>query len=74
MQYFNKAINNKIYTPSLLYINKYCWEIAFISLLCASEQGDKNVEDFLKSKLGINETADVDITFKIEQEKLEKYK
>lgn len=74
MQYFNKAINNKIYTPSLLYINKYCWEIAFISLLCASEQGDKNVEDFLKSKLGINETADVDITFKIEQEKLEKFK
>lgn len=74
MQYFNKAINNNIYTPSLLYINKYCWEIAFISLLCASEQGDKNVEDFLKSKLGINETADVDITFKIEQEKLEKFK
>lgn len=74
MQYFNKAINNKIYTPSLLYINKYCWEIAFISLLCASEQGDKNVESFLKSKLGINETADVDIAFKIEHEKLEKFK
>ncbi|MGN0213847.1 MAG: ATP-dependent nuclease [Muribaculaceae bacterium] len=74
MHYFNKAINNKIYTPSLLYINKYCWEIAFISLLCALEQGDKNVGDFLKSKLGIIETADVDITFKIEQEKLEKFK
>ncbi len=74
MQYFNKAINNKIYTPSLLYINKYCWEIAFISLLCASEQGDKAVESFLKSKLGINEISDVDIYFKINQEKLEKFK
>lgn len=74
MQYFNKAINNNIYTPSLLYINKYCWEIAFISLLCASEQGNKNVEVFLKSKLGINETADVDISFKIEKERLEKFK
>lgn len=74
MQYFNKAIKNNTYTPSMLYINKYCWEIAFISLLCASEQGDKNVENFLKSKLGINETADVNIVFKIEQERLEKFK
>jgi len=74
MQYFNKAINNKLYTPRLLYINKYCWEIAFISLLCASEQGDQNVENFLKSKLGIDETSDVEIHFKINQEKLEKFK
>lgn len=74
MQYFNKAINNKLYTPSLLSINKYCWKIAFISLLCASEQGDKNIENFLKSKLRIDETSDVDIYFKINQEKLEKFK
>lgn len=74
MQYFNKAINNKTYTQFLLYINKYCWKIAFISLLCASEQGDKNIESFFKSKLGIDETTDVDIAFKIEHEKLEKFK
>lgn len=74
MQYFNKAINNKLYTPSLLYINKYCWEIAFISLLCASEENDQNIKNFLKNQLGINAISDIEIEFTTDQEKLEKFK
>lgn len=74
MQYFNKAISNKLYIPSLLYINKYCWKIAFISLLCASEQGDHSITDFLRTKLGINEASEVELFFTIDHEKLEKFK
>lgn len=74
MQYFNKAISNKLYIPSLLYINKYCWEIAFISLLCASEQGDQNVSIFLKEQLGIDEISNVELSFTIDKDKLEKFK
>lgn len=74
MQYFNKAISNKLYIPSLLYINKYCWKIAFISLLCASEQGDLSIIDFLRIKLGINEASEVELFFTIDHEKLEKFK
>ena len=74
MQYFNKAISNKLYIPSLLYINKYCWKIAFISLLCASEQGDHSIIDFLRTKLGINEASEVELFFTIDHEKLEKFK
>lgn len=74
MQYFNKAISNKLYIPSLLYINKYCWKIAFISLLCASEQGDHSITDFLRTKLGINEASEVELFFTINHEKLEKFK
>lgn len=74
MQYFNKAISNKLYIPFLLYINKYCWKIAFISLLCASEQGDHSMTDFLRAQLGINEVSEVELFFKIDHEKLEKFK
>lgn len=74
MQYFNKAISNKLYIPSQLYINKYCWKIAFISLLCASEQGDHSITDFLRTKLGINEASEVELSFTTDHEKLEKFK
>ena len=74
MQYFNKAISNKQYIPSLLYINKYCWKIAFISLLCASEQRDNSVTNFLKTKLGIDEVSDVNLYFAIDKDKLEKFR
>lgn len=74
MQYFNNAISNKQYIPLLLYINKYCWKIAFISLLCASEQGDNSVTNFLKTKLKIDAVLDVHLHFTIDKDKLEKFK
>lgn len=51
IDFFNKAIQGNSYIPQLLYINKYCWKIAFISLLYSENQG---VKDFLTNKLGIN--------------------
>jgi ABC-type cobalamin/Fe3+-siderophores transport system ATPase subunit len=58
VNFFNKAIGGGSYVPKLLYINKYCWEIALISLLY-SENVD--VQDFLH-KLGIHH-EDVKIKF-----------
>ena len=67
MHYFNKAINENYYVPKILYINRYCWEIALISLLCASDSTDVN--DFLTSCLNINDISDVTISFTQDEEK-----
>lgn len=57
--FFNKAIGGGTYVPKLLYINKYCWKIALISLLYSE---NVNVQNFLINKLNIN-YGDVKIRF-----------
>lgn len=57
--FFNKAIQGGSYIPKILYINKYSWKIALISLLYSE---NREVKDFLLNKLGINE-EDVKIKF-----------
>lgn len=57
--FFNKAIQGSSYIPKLLYINKYCWKIALVSLLYSE---NREVKDFLTNKLGIN-ADDVKIRF-----------
>ncbi len=49
--FFNKAIQGDSYIPKLLYVNKYSWKIALISLLYSE---NRDVKDFLTAKLGIN--------------------
>ena len=51
VDFFNKAIRGGDYKPKVLYINKYCWKIAFLSLLF-SEKGE--VKSFISDKLHIN--------------------
>ena len=41
IDFFNKAIQGNSYIPQLLYINKYCWKIAFISLLYSEKSRGK---------------------------------
>lgn len=60
IDFFNKAIQGNSYIPKILYINKYCWKIAFISLLYSENQ---EVKDFLINKLGIN-ADNIKIEFK----------
>ncbi len=57
--FFNKAIQGGSYIPKILYINKYSWKIALISLLYSE---NREVKDFLSNKLGIKE-EDVKIKF-----------
>lgn len=61
MHYFKKAINNKADTPSLLYINKYCWDIALIALLSSEDQ---NVKNFIKDNLNIADLEEIEVFFK----------
>lgn len=66
--FFNKAIQGGSYIPKMLYINKYSWKIALISLLYSE---NREVKDFLSNKLGINE-EDVKIKFTRKTQEIER--
>ncbi len=49
VRFFNAAIGGGAYKPQSLYVNKYCWKIAFISLLFSENEEIKSfVENVLK--------------------------
>ncbi len=50
VDFFNKAIRGGDYEPKVLYINKYCWKIAFLSLLFSEKE---EVKSFIEDKLHI---------------------
>lgn len=60
VHFFNAAIGGGDYKPQVLYVNKYCWKIAFISLLF-SENDD--IKSFILEKLHIDATS-ITIQFK----------
>lgn len=70
-RFFNKAIGENYYTPKLLYIDRNCWEIAFISLICAFDT--PAINKFLCG-LGIIDISDIHISFGIDEEKREMFK
>lgn len=51
IDFFNKAIGGGEYKPKVLYINKLCWKIAFLSLLFSE---DNDVKNFITDKLHVN--------------------
>ena len=59
-KFFNAAIAGADYKPKVLYINKYCWKIAFVSLLFSENE---DLKKFIAETLHID-TRDVKITFK----------
>lgn len=70
MQYFKDAIRDKTFSPRIIYINKYCWKIALISLLCSSKP---KVKEFLKNILSIDDIRAVDIHLDADSEKRAKF-
>lgn len=70
MQYFKNAVRDKSFSPQIVYINKYCWKIAFISLLCSAKD---SVKDFLKNVFSIDDIISVDIHIEADAEKREKF-
>ena len=66
MQYFKKALRDKTFSPKIMYINKYCWKIAFIALLCSDKDEVKN---FLKDCCHYNDITDVSIKFAVDPAK-----
>lgn len=52
VEFFSAATkNNGKYKPKSIYINKFCWKIAFISLLFSEKL---EIQDFLQKKLNID--------------------
>lgn len=66
MGFFNKAVKESFLEPKLLYINKYCWTIALLSLICSNDLG---VKAFLSSVLNIHQPSDVEVSFTIDVKK-----
>lgn len=60
VKFFNDAISGGEYKPQVLYVNKYCWKIAFLSLLFSEND---EVKQFISDKLKINADS-VTINFK----------
>lgn len=60
IKFFNAAIEGGDYKPTSLYINKYCWKIAFISLLYSEND---EVKRFVTDKLHVNHDT-ITIQFK----------
>ncbi len=71
MQYFKNAVSNVSYVPTLMYINKYSWKIAFISLLCSSKE---SVRKFLRENLGVADISNVTIHIDADASKRETFK
>lgn len=69
-QYFKLAIQNKIDFPQMLYVNKYFWNIALISLLCSDES---RVRDFLLRHLDLSSFDKVDVTFELLPENIKNF-
>lgn len=69
--YFREAVKESRFNPSLLYIDKSCWGIAFLSLICSE---DPNVKSFLKDKLHVTSPVDIEINFTIDDTKRTAFK
>ena len=72
MQYFKSAIRDRSFSPMIMYINKYCWKIAFIALLCSCNNNGK-VRNFLHEILSINDIRDVEIVIETDEAKRESF-
>lgn len=70
LRYFSQAIRNKTFSPRLIYLNRECWKIAFIALLCSEKDA---VKSFLRDCLHIHDLTSVNCVFYAEKEKKEKF-
>ena len=70
MDYFNEAVKRAYSSPKFLYVNKYCWKIALISLVCSN---NAEVKSFLKNTLNISTPIDVELEFAIDDAKKEAF-
>lgn len=59
VRFFNTAIGGGEYKPKSLYINKYCWKIAFISLLFSESE---DVKAFIQNTLKLD-ASNVSVRF-----------
>ena len=64
MHYFKKAVDNVGLIPELMYISKYCWNIALLSLMSSE---DTIIKRFLKNNFDITDLEDIEIYFEFSE-------
>ena len=69
-QFFSEAVKNEYDEPQMLYVNKYNWAICLIAMMCSE---DGLVQNFLRTHLGIEDTASVEVSFELEEKNVERY-
>ena len=70
MRYFNEAVKQAYSSPKFIYVNKYCWKIALISLVCSN---NAEVKNFLKKTLNISTPINIELDFAIDNTKKEAF-
>ena len=70
MHYFKSAIEGKLLIPKLMYVNRYCWEIALIALMYSD---NSDIKEFLKSNFDIVNSDDIELSFEFAEDD-EKFK
>ena len=71
MAYFNKVLSRyPDFKPELLYINKFCWNIALIALMCSEKE---EVKRFLKDDVGITVDPGIEVKFTYDVRKYPAY-
>ena len=73
-KFFNNAIKNVYVEPAMIYINKYHWSIALISLLCSDKY---EVKQFLSTIFNIEgdiDTSDILVRFHFNAANIDKFK
>lgn len=73
-RFFNDAIKNVYQEPEMIYINKYHWTIALISLLCSDKL---EIKQFLSDIFNINgeiERSEVSVSFNFNDRNINKFK
>lgn len=70
-QFFKQAIQNKIEYPEMLYVNKYFWNIALITLMCSD---DPNINEFLRKHFGVQNLDNIIVSFELIPENIENFR
>lgn len=70
-QFFKQAIQNKIEYPEMLYVNKYFWNIALITLMCSD---DPSINEFLKKHFGVQNLDNITVSFELIPENIENFR
>lgn len=70
-QFFKQAIQNKIEYPEMLYVNKYFWNIALVTLMCSD---DPSINEFLKKHFGVKNLDNIIVSFELIPENIENFR
>lgn len=73
-RFFNDAIKNIYKEPEMIYINKYHWVIALISMLCSDNDGVKRFLSAIFDVSGDIDLSSIEVKLKYNADNIDKFK